>query len=235
MISLIEQQLPNISGDEPTAGRLLAWWNAYRDTNIARFYKTEHDGCIAVLDAQAIVCAPKEDGEEITTFFEWQQDVRSIYTTIPLDVDGKVKDFTAMLAPTVGEANEPLSVSLQALYTFLQLFFEDLPPFEPWYLDTSYRTRHNLCRHTAIVKDGYIVSTAMTVAEWDGGALLGGVATSEAHRRRGYAAQCVLSLTFALQKMGKRVWICPYNQPAEQLYASLGFENKGTVTVIERK
>lgn len=235
MISLIDQTLPLcIVGNEPVSGRLLSWWEAYRNTTIARFYQTENGGCIAVMDTQAVACVPKEDTEEVFAFFELQPDIRSVYTTNSACCSGKVKHFTAMLAPTIAEAETLDTVSVRDLYPFLQAFFDDLPLFEAWYLDVSYRTRHDLCRHAVIKDNDVIVSSAMTVAEWQGGALLGGVATAPDYRRRGYAGRCVLSLTKALQARGKTVWICPYNPSAQRLYESLGFRECATVTVIER-
>ncbi len=235
MISLINREFPaGIIGDEPVSGRLLSWWEAYRDTPIARFYQTEHGGAIAVMDTQAVACVPTADTEEVAAFFDLQPDVCSVYTTNPACFFGKVKHFTAMIAPNVTEAETLETVSLRDLYPFLRPFFDDLPPFEAWYLDVSYRTRHDLCRHAAITDNGVIASSAMTVAEWQGGALLGGVATAPAYRRRGHAGRCVLSLTAALQAKGKTVWICPYNPPAQRLYESLGFRAHSTVTVIER-
>lgn len=235
MISLIDKELPiGIAGQDPVSGRLLAWWEAYHDTTIARFYQTQNNGCIAILDTQAIVCIPSEDAEETKAFFDLQPEIRSIYTTTPECAVGKTIYFTAMVAPTVTQLERMETVKLQVLYTFLKPFFEDLPPFEAWYLDVSYRTRHSLCRHVAITDNGNIASSAMTVAEWQGGALIGGVATAPEFRCRGYAARCVLSLTSILQSMGKTVWICPYNPPAKRLYESLGFRECATVTVIER-
>ena len=236
MISLIDYELPiGIIGDEPVSGRLLSWWEAYRDTTISRFYQTEHGGVIAVLDTQAVACVPAEDSEEVAAFFNLQPDIRMVYTTNPACCDGKVKYVPVMIAPKVTEMETLTTVSLRELYPFLHPFFDDLPPFEAWYLDVSYRTRHDLCRHAAITDNGVIASSAMTVAEWQNGALLGGVATAPDYRRRGYAGRCVLSLTAALQNRGKTVWICPYNLSAQRLYESLGFRLHGTVTVIERK
>lgn len=235
MISLIDKELPSgIIAQGPVSGRLLAWWEAYHHTTIARFYQTQHGGCIAILDTQAIACIPEADAEEVAAFIELQPEIRSIYTTELMHFAGKAKRFMAMIAPKVAQAECLETVGLQHLYTFLQPFFEDLPPFEAWYLDVSYRTRHGLCRHAAITENAQIASSAMTVAEWQGGALLGGVATAPDYRRRGYAARCVLSLTAALQAMGKTVWICPYNPPAQRLYQSLGFRERSAVTLIER-
>ncbi len=235
MISLVDGVLPSaITGQDPIAGRLLSWWEAYRDTGIARFYRTEHDGCIALLDTQAVAYIPVEDADEAASFFEWQPQIRSVCTNVPSCFVGKISEFTAMIAPQLAKPEDLETVELQRLYTFLRPFFIDLPPFESWYLDVSYRTRHGLCRHTVITDNGQIVASAMTTAEWNGGALLGGVATHPDFRRRGFAGCLVASLTACLQEMGKTVWICPYNRPAQRLYESLGFRQAGTVTVIER-
>ncbi len=236
MIRLINHSLPTnfVSGNEPVSGRLLAWWKAYADTDFARFYVTENGGCIGMMDAQAIVCAPPEDREEIGAFLKMQPFLSRVYTTIPNVIGGKAISFTAMRAEHTPSNTALTAPSLQELYAFLQPYFADLPPFEPWYLDVSYRTRHGLCRQTVVQEDDQIVSSAMTVAEWGSGALLGGVATHPNFRRRGYAALCVNTLTAALQNEGKAVWICPYNEAAHRLYQSLGFRDSGTVTAIER-
>ena len=235
MIALVHDRLPSfVSGNEPLSGRLMAWWEAYRDTDFAHFSRTERDGCLALLDAQAIVCAPPEDAEEIAAFLQLQPQVRSVYTNLPAVITGRVRCFTAMRADFAAQAIAFDEVKLPSLYEFLSGYFDDLPPFEAWYLDVAYRTRHALCRQAVICDGERIASSAMTVAEWQGGALIGGVATAPEHRRKGLAGRCVSGLAGVLQTMGKTVWICPYNEAAHRLYRELGFTDQGSVTVIER-
>ena len=236
MITLFDSTAPSfITGNDPVSGRFLSWFEAYHNTQFARFYRTEHNGGIAILDNQAVACLPPEDGEEASAFFNLQPEIRTIYTNLSDVFDGKEKSFTAMKANANFAPNfSQKTVRLQELYTFLSQYFMDLPPFEAWYLDVSYRTRHGLCRHAVVTENNKIVSSAMTVAEWGTGALLGGVATDPVHRRKGYAGRCVSTLVSALQQEGKTVWICPYNSPAQALYQSLGFEVNGAVTVVER-
>lgn len=236
MITLITDNLPAFVTDSTVlSGRLKAWWNAYRSTPIAHFYRTEHDGAIAILDTTAIVQVPEIDRDEVFAFLALQSHIKAIYTNQPQIAVGKVKCFTPMrLCRQLPE--RPLnSTNLEALYAFLKPYFADLPPFESWYLDISYRTRHGQCRHTVIEEEGTIASSAMTIAEWDDGALLGAVATAPHHRRKGYAGQCVSALAGALQAQGKAVWICPYNEPARRLYLALGFVDEGQMALIERK
>ncbi len=236
MITLVTDQVPSfLNGNDPVSGRLLAWWEAYRNTDIARFYKTEHNGGIAIMDSQSVVCAPAEDTEEIRAFFTMQPTVDTVYSTIPNVIDGEITVFTAMQADFTADKKMLSAVPLTSLYDFLNTYFGQMPPFEPWYLDVSYRTRHGLCRHTAVQIGESIASSAMTVAEWSNGALIGGVATATEHRRKGLAGQCVTALVGSLQSMQKTVWICPYNETAHRLYRELGFVDSGTVTVIERK
>lgn len=236
MITLLDNAIPSfLTGNDPISGRFLSWFEAYHSTQFARFYRTEHNGGIAILDNQAVACLPPEDGEEASAFFNLQPEILTLYTNLSGVFDGKEKCFTAMKMSNVVEPTAPEeTVRLQELYTFISQYFTDLPPFEAWYLDVSYRTRHGFCRHAVVTEDSSIVSSAMTVAEWGSGALLGGVATAPTHRRKGYAGRCVLALVSLLQKQGKTAWICPYNPPAQALYQSLGFEQNGVVTVVER-
>ena len=74
-----------------------------------------------------------------------------------------------------------------------------------------------------MVKDGVAVASAMTVAEWQGGAVIGAVATDPKHRGNGYASRCVTALTRQLQQQNKQVYICPKNEYAKRLYERLGF------------
>ena len=120
MISLVCDQLPSyVVGDEPLSGRLMAWWEAYRGTDFAHFYRTEQGGCIALMDAQAIVCAPAEDAEEISAFFKLQPQVRSLYTNLADVVDGKVNHFTAMRADFAAQPDTFDTVKLPVLHECL--------------------------------------------------------------------------------------------------------------------
>ena len=78
------------------------------------------------------------------------------------------------------------------------------------------------------------VSSAMTVAEWANGAVIGAVATDSSHRRRGYASACVSALTQQLSSENKTVYICPKNAAAQRLYEQLGFTVVGSLATTER-
>ena len=98
--------------------------------------------------------------------------------------------------------------------------------------DAAY-SRHGFFRY-AVVRDGDVVSSAMTTAEWTGGALIGGVATAPTHRRRGLAGTCVHALVGALKREGRQVYICPKKEGAMRLYTELGFSVCGEIAQVER-
>ncbi len=239
MITLVEKILPTMERNGTLVGRLLSWWEAYgKHPQIAQFYKDEHGGCAVLVDGQAVlICNTTDSREEFVSFFSLRKDIKNIYTDIataeafqlPFScVEVMRCEKTIPLQPLV-------SSSPQEIYTVLSTVFENFSAFEPWYLDVSYRMRHDLCHQTSVRKDDTLVSTAMTVAEWESGALLGSVATLPEHRRRGYAAQCVLALTAFCQQAGKAVYISPKNKEAKRLYTALGFRDFETIALVERK
>lgn len=238
MISLVEKSLPPTDSHSTLAGRLRAWWEAYGNhPRLAHFYSGEQGSCAAVLDTQAILlCHTKEAREEFASFFALQSGVKTLYTdtataaffSLPFSV------HTVMRCEKEAKTTLLNQASPREIYELLTSVFTDFPAFEPWYLDVSYRMRHNLCHQSSVWQKGKLVASAMTVAEWQNGALLGAVATLPEHRRKGYASHCVSALTAYCQQEGKVVYISPKNQKAGRLYASLGFADYETVAYIER-
>ncbi len=240
MITLVENRvIPNIEPKGTITGRLLSWWEAYGNhPQIAQFYKDEQGGCAVLVDGQAVlVCSTDDSRKEFSSFFSLRKDIQSIYTDITTaEFLGSPYSCIQVMRCEESVPLQPLlSSSPKEIYDVLSIVFTDFSAFEPWYLDVSYRMRHNLCHQASVRKNDILVSTAMTVAEWEGGALLGSVATLPEYRRCGYAAQCVLSLTAFCQQAGKTVYISPKNESAKRLYASLGFKDFEKIALIERK
>ena len=120
--------------------------------------------------------------------------------------------------------------SIRDVYKHLASVFTDFPAFDGWYVDVSHRMRHGCC-HIATIEDGDdIVSTALTVSETENAALIGGVATSFTHRKKGYATQCIKTLLSTLPQ--KIVYIAPVDADAQRLYQSLGFAAHDTWSEI---
>ena len=122
---------------------------------------------------------------------------------------------------------------VRELYALLSSAFDEMPAWDGWYLDVCYRLRHNSCHIAAIMDQKRVVSSAMTVAEWETGAVIGAVATDMEHRRRGYGSRCVSSLTAPLLQQGKHVYICPKTPQAQRLYETLGFAVCDSITLMD--
>lgn len=238
MISLIGKTRPTINENSILSGRLLSWWEAYGTTALARFYSDRQGGYAAILDGQAVViCTTASSREEFGAFIELQPDIHTIYTDVSTAESWGLpfRPLPVMRCEQVVSA-KPLTEpsSPREIYDVLTAVFDDFPAFEPWYMDVSYRMRHELCHHASVYQENTLISTAMTVAEWQSGALLGAVATLPEHRRKGYAATCVCALTAWCQQRGKKAYISPKNENAWRLYTDLGFRDYETVAVIER-
>ncbi len=234
-------ELPELSGHALPVQRIRAWWQCYGNVSFIRYYIGEQGSVAAVMDGQALAYAVQDEREEVSLFLSMQPDIG--FVLADMDTTAAVADVwnTATTEIPVMRCTTPQtellteSLSPRVLYAFLQPIFPSLPPFDVWYPDVCYRERHGFCRNIAYLEKGQPVSAAMTVAEWDGGALIGGVATAPTHRRRGLASQCVGSLTARLQQQGRQVYICPKNEEAQRVYTDLGFSVCDRVAVTERK
>ncbi len=240
MIRLVDA-LPTLPGNTLPLFRVQALWECYGAVPFIRYYVGDGGSAAAILDGQAVVYAVPEEREELALFIAMQPDIVSLLTdpetaaAVAASWGAEVRAYPVMqhTLPQVSGAALP-SVSPRELYAFLQPIFPGLAPFEVWYPDVCYRERHGFCRNVAVCEAGIPVSTAMTVAEWNGGALIGGVATTPVYRQRGLAGMCVSSLIASLKQEGRQVYICPENEGAQRLYAALGFAVCGCIARTER-
>ena len=76
-------------------------------------------------------------------------------------------------------------------------------------------------------KEGLIVSSASSVAEYSGGAMIVAVATRPSHRKKGYATACLKVLCRSLLDEGKEPSLFYDNPGAGRIYRNLGFETAG--------
>lgn len=213
------------------SGYLAGYGEAYgTDQPFLQFYSDENGSQLAIMDGVAIVRCGENAYEEIAAFLSLQPQVRYIRTDCQMAAFlkrewGTAYEVRPVMRCTVSleSGGDTVPLSPREIYPLLSRIFADFPSFEPWYLDVSYRERHGFCRNRAVVKDGAAVASAMTVAEWQGGAVIGAVATDPNHRGNGYASRCVTALTRQLQQQNKQVYICPKNEYAKRLYERLGF------------
>ncbi len=241
MISHITGVLPLTFEGDILSGYLRGAYEAYgAEQAFLRFYRDEHGAVLSVMDGVATVRCGEGSREEIAVFLELLPEVSAVRTDAAMakflsDRWGssyEVRPVMRCRVPLTATV-ETVSASPREVYPLLSRIFADFPPFEPWYLDTAYRIRHDCCRIQA-VKNEEVVASAMTVAQWETGAVIGAVATAPEQRGKGYASACVSALAAQLQREEKCVFICPKNEAAQRLYERLGFAAEGTLCWIKR-
>lgn len=239
MIRLVEE-IPLLPCTDLLYFRVRALWECYGAVPFIRYYVGDSGSVAALFDGQALVYATPEEREELAWFVAMQPDIASLLSdreTVKAVAEawqGTCAEYPVMRYEGNVRPSRLGSVSARELYMFLQPIFPHLAPFDVWYPDVCYRERHGFCRNVAVCEAGIPVSSAMTVAEWNGGALIGGVATTPVYRQRGLAGLCVGSLAATLKTEGRQVFICPKNEGAERLYTRLGFTVCGHVAQTER-
>ena len=229
--------------DDILLGYLTGMYEAYGIfQGFLRFYLDDYGALIAVMDGVATVRCGASSYEEIACFLGTLPELRAVRTDrwfaeYLCSIWKQAPEFRPVMRCdlSVQPVGETRSASPREVYPLLASVFPDFPPVEEWYLDVSYRMRHGFCRNCAIWEGDTPAASAMTVAEWQSGAVIGAVATAEEHRRKGYASVCVTALTEQLQREGKQVFICPKNAGAQRIYESIGFTVCGEMAWIERK
>lgn len=111
---------------------------------------------------------------------------------------------------------------------------EDLPSFEEWLPDISYRVRHKTASVFTIEKDNVCISTAMAIAESSSAVILGGISTIPQLRNRGYAKTLVSYCTKRFADESKKIYLCCENDKV-QFYKSLGFEQSEVYSISTLK
>ena len=106
-----------------------------------------------------------------------------------------------------------------------------LPAFEPWYLDMSHRMRHKAARAVLLRRDGSPAACAMTVAEADGEAVLGGVAVLPRLRGQGLGARIAGALLKSLSEEGRTVYLMRETDRHKRFYCALGFEETAAISI----
>lgn len=237
-------ELAALAVADEAAVRIGGMFRAYgAETAFLRFYAGEEGVFAAVMDGTATVTVPDpagEGAEELSLFLAAQPDIVRVrgaagmaarLTGFSTHKSGTVLEAAAGIRP----AGETRPLTPRQLYAVIAAAFgRAAPAFEGWYVDVSHRMRHGCCRSAGVTADGEPVACALTVAETDTAAVIGGVATLPAYRQKGYAKACVTALTAALQAERKRVLIAPQDEKLQALYAGWGFVPAGIWSEWER-
>ncbi len=226
---------------DETLLRIHALWQAYGDVPFIRYYADDGGSLLAVMDGVGYYSPADLPTEEWCLFLSMNPDIRHLRCPgragEALAEIGGWSVRTGIVLTYAGSRPEPSSVvcrqpSIPAVYALLKQCFDSLPPLEAWYPDVSHRVRHGCCMLASILEGEQVLSTAMTVAQADGHALLGQVATHPDYRCRSYAATCIGDLISRWQ--GDTLYIIPANENARKLYEKLGFRPWDTWAELTR-
>lgn len=230
---------PTLAPNTVCAVRLLSAYENYAAYPFARFWHDEEGRFASLMDGVAVFCADTVNDEWLT-FWSMQPNLSALITDETIGdqlaihlhrTPHRVDAMKCVLPNLSGQAE---FVSSKEVYPLLKSVFGDaIPAFDEWYADVSHRTRHAGCRTVGVVQGDGCVSSAMTVAECTGGALIGAVATAPQARRQGLAARLVGGLANALMSEHKHVFICPKHEAARRLYERIGFEVCGGVITLK--
>ena len=228
--------------DTEQAVRMLAVQQAYACAPVWRAFVSDSGGTAVWYDGQLYVCGG--DGEEWALFAAMDPTVRCLHgdpaaaQAFAGRTGGTVVTRTVLRPERLTVAADVETVrqaSPEALWQLLRAGFgDDAPEHDGFYVDVSHRMRHGWMQLRAVRQGETLLAAAVTVALCDGAAVIGAVATRPEARGRGYASACVTQLAQALTGQQRRVFLCPKNEYAAGLYASLGFAPCGAVALAYR-
>lgn len=237
---MIRQAVPSevlaFPRQDEAALRIGALIRDYGDAPFWRLYSGEDGSVAAIVGDRAVLCSG-EDAEEMLLFLSMDPTVSAVRTDAATARLAAGYGFAQVSTGTLLRKNvaaavseETVELSPRRVWPLLSAVFGDvLPPFDVWYADVFHRFRHGSCHLCGVEREGTPVSVAMTVAETEGAALIGGVATAEAFRGCGFAASGVEALCRTLKKQGKQeILLAPKNESLIKWYATLGFVPCGT-------
>jgi len=125
---------------------------------------------------------------------------------------------------------------LDAVYGILSASRNDglfVSSYEKYLSSSVQKLREGTGRIYVAERDGEIVSTAATNAEIEDFALVGGVATLPAHRRKGLGSAVVTELCRSLLSEGRTPTLGYADETAGRVYRALGFLPTGRVTLLK--
>ena len=218
--------------------RMVALKRAYGlDVPFIQYFADDNDSLAAIMDGFCVFYCADELNDEWRLFFMMHADIAVLHTD---ERTARAFNQAGQYSITTGKilcreqaesdftlhSEKPERPPLSEVYALLSHTFDNIPRFDSWYVDASHKLRHGCCHINGMYHKNTLVSMAMTVAETEEIALIGGVATLPCYRGRGYASRCITELISQLSQ--KKILISPSNVTAELLYQKLGFVPFGT-------
>ena len=210
------------------------------DAAFVQYFSDDDGGLMSLMDGVAVIHLV-DLTDEWTVFLAMNPDVQVIHCSDMVGArlcatgmwNGGVGDVMEYKGPACADsADVEHAPSLPAVHKLLEQHFPSVSPLNSWYPDVSHRIRHGNGHISAVLRDGNVVSTAMTVVETPTAAILGQIATHPDFRRQGMAATCIKS-TISLCK-AEKLYILPLNENARRLYENLGFVACGGWAELQR-
>lgn len=207
------------------------------DVPFIQYFADENGSLAAIMDEFCVFHCVDELNDEWRLFFTMHTDIAVLHTEEKIarsfDQFGQYNlisgDVLRISRPSSNFTlhEEALEMPpLREVYLLLSNTFTNVPPFDSWYVDVSHRVRHGCCHIVGKYSKNELASVAMTVAETEDIALIGGVATLPSYRGKGLASSCITDLISRLPQ--ETVLIAPSSVEAAQLYQKLGFVPYGT-------
>lgn len=222
------------------ACRVRATANAYGFSQpFARFWTQEDKAALCALDDTAILDArPGADFGELAAFLS-AAGARTLLCSaeaalaLPFPaVSGEVMTLTAPVPPMeTGVEWNPSPRELHPLLCACETPYFTPPPFEPFYLDVSHRTRHGAAVSVAIRAGDTLAGCAVCCAKTDDAAVLSAVAVRPQYRRQGLGARVVRALASALPR--RTLYLFRAAGENEAFYRSLGFVRSGGFSELD--
>lgn len=202
------------------------------DQPFAPFYLSDA-GAVSILDGLAACCLAGTEGrEELVSFLRMNPQVSAVLFDggLPLAVreEGAVmmyqgKEFSP--AALVEDTQDYHGV--YRVLSGVPWMKRSLPPFDVWYVDVCHKVRHSIASMKAVVQEDSPVSVGMITGQSRDMGILGGIATKEAYRGRGFGGQLVRALTGELLRQNRKACLFRRQGENEAFYRSLGYENTG--------
>ncbi len=111
--------------------------------------------------------------------------------------------------------------NLKDMYSLIKENFNVEIDFPEWFVDMSYRLRHNAAKFYGIYEDDILVSGAFSLFETENTAVISSVVTDENYRHKGYGEDVVRTLIN--ENKSKKVYVFTENDKIKKWYEKMGF------------
>ena len=242
MIKLIESKKDLIATEESPFGvRIRSMAELYGvGEPFAQFWAQNGSSSLAKLDDTAMLEVGEGDWEELTSFLR-MLGVKTLSCSekaagrlgFPVSDRGEIM----LLHGSVEDVYPSETVKnpgLREIYALLcaaQTESFTPPEFEPFYMDMSYRTRHDAAVSVGIRSDGELAACALCSSLTEHAAVVSAVAVLPQHRHKGLGRSVIATLTSLLNR--ERVYLFRADGENEEFYHALGFVPDGGWARIE--